>query len=219
MRRSNVIRWAMIPMRIVFSFFNLQMIHMKIMEIPIVMIQEVNESEKMNANNEKNHPKIERALFASRDFLKSTPFSSFAQVFFDWISCENSRIKSSYFPLLRSGRRWFSIISLHFISVYFISIPFPVTIRIFFSSVAITRRSQLFCHFFPIPFSLKSFIPISRSSFPFLLGKSTTTTCSQVVFWWSAKSSLSFSFSDWLSTEEKSFTKYSSFGNSKGFIT
>jgi hypothetical protein len=89
---------------------------------------------------------------------------------------------SSYFPSLRSGLRWFSMISRHTISLYLISIHFPVMIRSFFSSVAMRRRSQLLRSFCHIPLSLNNLSPISRSSCHCLWGNNTTATCSVVLF-------------------------------------
>lgn len=133
------------------------------------------------------------------------------------IPCHIS-ISSWYSPAFKRDRSWFSMISRQIISVYLSSIPFPVTIRIFFSSVAIIKRSPLLRFFSPIPFSLKILSPISKSSFHCLWGKSTTTICSPVFLSCSAKSSLIRCDFSWLSTHEKSLMYFSSFGKNKGFI-
>ena len=61
-------------------------------------------------------------------------------------------ISVTYLPASRSGLSWFSIISRQRISLYCISIHFPVMMRIFFSSVEIRSRIPLLRCFCPIPF-------------------------------------------------------------------
>ena len=163
-------------------------------------------SAKRNQKNDTNpHIKVRRLLI-SFDFFTffraslSFPISELTIL-------KKALMSSSYLLSLRRGRRWFSMISLHHISVYSISIHFPVMSLIFFSSVAIMRRSPLFFHFWPIPFSLNTFIPISRSSWLSRCGKSTTTTCSVVALSWDAKSSFKLFFSSSLRTHEKSLMK------------
>ncbi len=131
---------------------------------------------------------------------------------------EKSRISSLYLPWLTNCLSWFSTISRHTISVYWSSMPFPVTMRIFCSSVAMMSRSPLLRSFFPIWFSLKSFSQIFDSSFHRRCGKSTTTICSPVFLSCSAKSSLRREECSSSSTPEKSLTYFSSRGISSGFI-
>ena len=133
-------------------------------------------------------------------------------------SLQKISIKSLYFPLFNRGLSWSSMRSRQIISLYLSSIPFPVTMRIFFSSVAIMSRSPLLRCFSPIPFSLNTLSPISRSSLHSLWGKRTTTTCSPVFFSCSAKRSFIRSDFSWSSTHEKSLIYFSSFGKKRGFI-